>query len=94
MSCGNHHEIPCSQVVRAMWLYLDNEPAGVDRSLIDAHLAECMPCASHSAIEAQFKALLARALCVEPAPDRVRSRVQAQITRIQVQISRVERRGE
>ena len=90
MSCGNAHEIPCRQVLEAMWLYIDQEPAGLDRELILHHLEECSPCMAHSRVEIAFKSLLARSLSAEPAPDRVRARVTAQITRIQVQIIRVQ----
>lgn len=83
------NRVPCSQVLGALWAFIDCEPASIDRVEIERHLEWCAPCAQESAIEANLKALIGRALCAGPAPARLRSRVTAQITRIEVQISRV-----
>lgn len=84
------NSVPCSQVLSAMWAYVDGEPASVDRDAMAGHLQRCPSCNTESQVEALFKLVLARSLQVEAAPERVRARVWAQITRIEVQITRTE----
>ena len=90
MSCGSPHETPCTEVLEAVYTYLDNEDCRVDRALIKAHLDECGPCEDEFSIEGVLKALISRSCCGEPAPDDVKSRVLAEIAQIQVQITRVQ----
>ena len=74
-----------------MWAYLDREPAAIDAHEIHHHLLECAPCEQESRIEARLKELIALAhQASKPAPDQVRRRVTASITRIEVQITRVQ----
>jgi mycothiol system anti-sigma-R factor len=82
------HSVPCGQVLEALWLFLDHEAASVDRIEMLRHLETCAPCAQESAVEQRLKELIARTFCAQPAPERLRLRVTAQITRIDVQISR------
>lgn len=82
------HDVPCGQVVAAMWQFLDREVAALDRLEVLRHLETCAPCSQESAVEQALKSLIARTFCAEPAPPRLRARVTAQITRIEVQISR------
>ncbi len=91
MSCGHAHEIPCTEVVGAVFAFLDNEPTALERSLIEHHFAECPPCQEEAEISALLKALVARSCCEDPAPDQIRARITAQITQIQVEISRVQK---
>ena len=44
MSCGNHHETDCSEVLAEVWLFLDQECDGERRALLSKHLDECGPC--------------------------------------------------
>jgi mycothiol system anti-sigma-R factor len=82
------HDVPCGQVMAALWQFIDREAAALDRLEMMRHLETCTPCAQESAVETALKALIARTFCAEPAPERLRARVTAQITRIEVQISR------
>lgn len=88
MSCGGPHETPCQDVLSAVYAYLDNEPASVERDLIRGHLEECGPCNEEFDIEALLKKLVAQSCCGEPAPSQVRERIITQITQIQVEISK------
>ena len=90
MSCGGSHETPCTQVLEAVYTYLDNEDCVVDRALIQAHLDECGPCEDEFSIEQILKVIVSRSCCGEPAPDEAKSRVLAEIARIQVQITSVQ----
>jgi mycothiol system anti-sigma-R factor len=88
MSCGGSHETPCTEVLGAVYAYLDNEPVSVERDLIRLHLEECGPCCDEFDIEALLKKLVAKSLCGEPAPSQIRERIITQITQIQVEISK------
>ncbi len=90
MSCGGPHDTPCTQVLEAVYTYLDNEDCTVDRALIKAHLEECGPCESEFSVEEILKAVVSRSCCGEPAPEEAKSRVLAEIARIQVQITSVQ----
>lgn len=46
--------ISCSEAVRHLWEYLDNELGAGDRGRVDAHLALCRRCCG----EAEFTAAL------------------------------------
>ncbi len=91
MSCGGPHEVPCAEIVGAVFAYIDDEPTALERSLIQHHFEECPPCQSEAQLSALVKALVARACCEEPAPAQVRARITTQITQIQVEISRVQK---
>ena len=44
MSCGDPHETPCSEVLEAVYLYLDGEQDTSHREKVRIHLDECAPC--------------------------------------------------
>ena len=78
MSCGQPHEVDCSEVVEAVYLYLDGEMehGGIDR--IRQHLDECSPCLREYGIEREVKILVARSCC-EQAPESLRHAVMQRI---------------
>lgn len=83
MSCGNHHELPCTEVLHAIVLYIDQEIENYENvQAIELHIRECPPCAARTEQEAlinrQMKALLNRS-CREQASDELRSNVSAMI---------------
>jgi len=83
MSCGNHHELPCTEVLHAIVLYIDHEIADeANVQAIELHIQECPPCAARTAHEAllnqQLKALLNRS-CREEASEQLRSNITALI---------------
>ena len=88
MSCGNAHEIPCTEILTAMVLMIDDEPSALERSVIIHHLQECPPCQGEYDVSAIVKSLIARSCGSPPAPQAVRTRVWSQITQIQVEITR------
>jgi mycothiol system anti-sigma-R factor len=75
MSCGDHHETDCSEVLAEVWLYLDQECDCERRELLQHHLDECRPCLEQYGIEEQLKALLARKCGGELAPTELRQRL-------------------
>lgn len=81
MSCGNHHDLPCTDVLHAIILYIDHEIEDeANVQAIEMHIQECPPCATRTAQEAllnqQLKALLNRS-CREEASERLRNNVSA-----------------
>lgn len=81
MSCGNHHNTPCTDVLHAIILYIDHEIADqASVQAIELHIQECPPCAARTAQEAlinqQLKALLNRS-CREEASEQLRNNVTA-----------------
>ena len=89
MSCGNHHDLPCTDVLRAIVLYIDQELEDHENvQAIELHIQECPPCAARTAEEAlinqQLKALLNRS-CREQASEQLRRNVGAMIRQPYVQ---------
>jgi mycothiol system anti-sigma-R factor len=79
MSCGDHHETDCSEVLAEVWLYLDQECDCERRKLLQHHLDECRPCLEQYGISVQLKALLARKCGGEQAPLELRQRLRDSI---------------
>lgn len=83
MSCGNHHDVPCTEVLHAIVLYIDQELADYESvQAVEVHIQECPPCAAQAAHEAmvnqQLKSLLNRS-CREQASEQLRTNVSALI---------------
>ncbi len=94
MSCGDPHETPCSDVLEAVYLYLDGEQQGEDREHIRIHLDECAPCLRQYGLEQAVKALVARCCGSDPAPDELRLRVMSRIQEVRVEIEQLEYRAD
>ena len=88
MSCGNAHDIPCTEILTAMLLVIDDEPSTIERSLVIHHINECPPCQREFDLSAMVKALIARSCGGQNAPETMRTRVWTEITQIQVEITR------
>jgi len=83
MSCGNHHNLPCTDVLHAIVLYIDHEIEDNESvHAIELQIQECQPCAARTAQEEilnqQLKALLNRS-CREEASEQLRRNVGAMI---------------
>lgn len=94
MSCGEHHESSCAEVLEQVYVYLDGEidPAESDR--IREHLDECGPCLRQYGLDQAVKALVARTCGCDTAPQELRTRVLARIREVQLEISQLEYRAE
>ena len=84
MSCGQMHELPCEQVVAAVYFYLDDEDCQISKELITVHLGECPPCNEEFILENRLKSLIAQAFSSDSAPSELRSLVIAKLSEIQV----------
>ena len=85
MSCGNHHETDCSEVLDRVFEYLDNEMGELDCAKIAQHLRECGPCLEEYDLDKALKALIRRSCACEPAPEELRTRIMTRITSIRVE---------
>ena len=90
MSCGEPHETPCSEVLEAVYLYLDGEQDSSHRDAVRVHLDECSPCLRQYGLEQAVKALVARSCGSDPAPSNLRDRVMVRIREVRVEIDAVE----
>ncbi len=94
MSCGEPHETPCSEVLDAVYLYLDGEQDAPSREKVRQHLDECAPCLRQFGLEQAVKALVARCCGADPVPGDLRDRVLGRIRQVRVEIDSLEYRAE
>lgn len=79
MSCGKPHETDCSEVIAAVFLYLDDECDETRRQVVRQHLDECSPCLRKFGIENEVKELVHRKCGGDRAPDSLRARLRARL---------------
>jgi mycothiol system anti-sigma-R factor len=87
MSCGRPHDVPCSEVLDAVYEYLDNEIPNPHRSAqIKRHLDECGPCLEKYGLEQVVQQLVRRSCGHDEVPAGLRGKVLAKIRAIRVEI--------
>lgn len=79
MSCGDHHETDCSEVLAEVWLFLDQECNEDRRALLAQHLDECRHCLAEFGLEEKLKKLLATKCGGEHAPTGLKDKLREQI---------------
>lgn len=77
-ACGGDDE--CFEVLRDVWLFLDNEMDPQARAAVQRHLDDCSPCLEELGVEEKLKKLLHRTCSTERAPQELRMRVVGAIT--------------
>ena len=87
MSCGNHHDTPCGEVLDAVSAYLDGEMTADDHAKIAHHFDECGPCLKEAGVYQEVKALIARSCGSDACPDEVRARVVSMIRTVTVTVN-------
>lgn len=83
MSCGNHHDMKCRDVLDRVYEYLDGELDAPEYAKIQQHLIECGPCLRQFDLADALKTLVRRSCC-EAAPDELRLKILARITEVRV----------
>lgn len=83
MSCGNHHDTDCKDVLDRVYMYLDGEMNAHDLAVIRQHLDECGPCLRQYDLDEAVKALVRRS-CHEAAPEQLRLRILTRISEVRV----------
>jgi mycothiol system anti-sigma-R factor len=92
MSCGNHHDVDCVEVIRQVYAYLDGEIDETVKVEVRSHLDECGPCLREFGIEQEVKALVARCCGSDVAPEGLRERLRTKLEAVRVEITTVEYR--
>jgi len=87
MSCGNPHEVDCTEVLDQVYVFIDGEAGEETCIRIRQHLAECGPCLQKFGLEQAVKALVARSCGCEPVPEDLRQRVLVRIHEVQITLS-------
>ncbi len=85
MSCGEHHDVDCAEILARLVFFVDHELADADEERIQHHLEECAPCLAEQQVESTVKALVARS-CWDQAPERLRQRIQLSIREVHIEI--------
>ena len=88
MSCGNPHDIDCSEVLDDVYEYLHDEMAPDRIEEIRRHLDECSPCLEQYGLEEAVREVLLRSCSCEHAPESLLVSVRARITQIRVEGAR------
>jgi mycothiol system anti-sigma-R factor len=94
MSCGNHHDLDCVEVIREVYLYLDGEMDEPHCAQVRTHLEECGPCLRQFGIEREVKALVARCCGGEAAPESLKVSLRAKLAEVRINVSTIEYRVE
>ena len=90
MSCDDPTQGDCAEVLRDVWLFLDDEMDATRRARLQQHLDDCSPCLTEAGLDQKLKHLLHRKCGGDVAPEHLRSRLVAQLTTIRVTTVSVE----
>lgn len=85
MSTGAEEPQDCSDVLEALYLFIDGEIDSANAALVRHHLEVCAPCLKAYDLDVVVKTLVARS-CTEKAPPPLRDRVLMSIRQVQVHL--------
>ena len=91
MSCGDHHDTPCDQVLPNIILYIDHEIFDNNQlNAVEIHFGECLPCKQE--MEREYAALtmmrnLLTRSCIEDAPQSLHERLIEQTQQLHQQMA-------
>jgi mycothiol system anti-sigma-R factor len=86
--------IDCDDVLRDVYLYLDDESDPTLRDRIRQHLDACSPCLKRYGLEQDLRTLVARCCGGDRAPESLHRRVRVRITELTVESSHLEYRAD
>ena len=72
----------CDEVLRDVWLFLDDEMDPERRATVQQHLDDCSPCLVEAGLDLKLKRLLHRTCGGDRAPDELRVRLSARLARV------------
>jgi mycothiol system anti-sigma-R factor len=90
MSCGNPHEVDCSEILGLVYEYIDNELDLTDCAKVRQHLDECGPCLEMYGLEEEVKALVHRSCGCDEVPRDLRGKVLTRIQQVRLEIVQIE----
>ncbi|MFI5712171.1 mycothiol system anti-sigma-R factor [Kribbella sp. NPDC051620] len=85
MSCGENHDVDCSEILERVYVFIDNELEGASTEEIQQHLDECGPCLDQYDIERCVKKLVHRSCGDDHAPDALRQKILLRLTQIRIE---------
>lgn len=71
--------IPCEEVVRLVWQYMDRELDESTYRQLQEHIRQCRDCGSRHDFEARLRAIIQEKCAGQPAPERLRRRLLAML---------------
>jgi mycothiol system anti-sigma-R factor len=86
--------IDCFDVLKDLYLYLDDESDDTLKNRIREHLDGCAPCLKQYGLEQDVRALVQRCCGNDQAPTTLRERIGVRIAEITVETNRLEFRAE
>ncbi|GAA3158225.1 hypothetical protein GCM10010466_56180 [Planomonospora alba] len=87
MSCGEHHDTDCREVLDKVYNYLDGELDEGNCVDIRQHLDECGPCLKEYGLEQVVKQLVAKHCGCEQVPDDLRAKVLNRIDQVRSELT-------
>ena len=86
--------IDCDDVLRDVYLYLDDETDAALRNRIRQHLDGCTPCLKRFGLEQDVRSLVARCCGGDQAPQHLRERITVRISELTIETAHLEFRAE
>jgi mycothiol system anti-sigma-R factor len=86
MSCGNPHDVPCTEVLDRVYSYLDGEMDQTSCAQVKVHLDECGPCLREYGLEEAVKQLVHRHCGHEQVPADLRAKVLTRIEAVRAKL--------
>lgn len=87
MSCGQHHDTDCSEVLDRVYSYIDGELDDLRCADIKQHLDECGPCLKEYGLEQVIKQLVAKHCGCDAVPGDLRSKVLTRIAQVRAELA-------
>jgi len=75
----------CDDVLRDVWLFLDDEMNPQRRAAVQQHIDDCSPCLEEAGLDAQLKSLLHRKCGGDKAPEQLKVRLLAALHEVTVE---------
>jgi mycothiol system anti-sigma-R factor len=82
--------LDCEDVLKDVYLYLDDESNPELVTRIRQHLDDCAPCLRQFGLEQDVKSLVARCCGGDVAPERLRVSIRARLTQVVIETVHVE----
>lgn len=76
------HGSHCDEVLRDVWLFLDDEMDPERRAAVQQHLDDCSPCLVEAGLDRKLKDLLHRKCGGDRAPEDLRVRLTTRLARV------------
>jgi mycothiol system anti-sigma-R factor len=86
--------LDCEDVLRDVYLYLDDETDPQLRNRIRQHLDGCGPCLKQVGLEQDVRSLIARCCGGDRAPAALHERIRVRITEVSIETAHVEYRAD